>query len=193
MTLQSPPPDRGLRLGERPLAALALVLCLGLPGGGLVAADRDRNQPANIEADRAEIGRETGVSRYFGNVVFVQGDLRITANRLVIRAPGGAVEHAEADGEPARLFSKTEKGEPLRARGRNMVYEPEKPLITLTGNAQVERGDDDFTAGWIQYAPDTGNIEAERDDEERVRITIQPDEEENGDGGDEGSEGATNE
>lgn len=192
MTLQSPRPDRRPWLGERPFAALALVVCLGLPGGGLVAADRDRNQPANIESDRAEIGRETGVSRYFGNVEFVQGDLRITADRLVIRAPGGTVEHAEADGEPARLFSKTEEGDPLRARGRNMVYEPEKPLITLTGNARVERGEDDFTAGRIQYAPDTGNIEAERDDDERVRITIQPDDD-NGDGGGEGSEGADDE
>lgn len=155
----------------------------------LAAAEHDPNQPADIESDRAELDRDEGISRYFGNVEFIQGELRITADRMVITAPGGELEQAEADGEPARVFHRTSDGERLRARGRNIVYDPAEPLITLTGSARVERGDDDFSAATIRYAPDTGRVEGERDDDERVRITIQPGDDAE-DGGDDGEDQA---
>ena len=180
-----PRPDRPLK--GRPGACvlfLAAALTVALPAS---AGELGRDEPATIESDRAELDREQGVSRYFGNVEFVQGDLRITGERMDIQAPDGNLRRAETEGDPARIFHVTAEGERIRARAQRIVYEPDVPRVTLTGSAEVERGGDRFRAGRIAYAPDTGRVDAERDDGERVRITIQPetmngdDEAENGD------------
>lgn len=154
--------------------AVLAVLVLACAGAAAQAAELARDEPATIESDRAELDRETGVSRYFGNVEFVQGTLRITGDKMIVTAPAGNLERARAEGEPARVFHRTAEGEPIRARGRVLVYEPGEPRLTLTGAAEVERGGDRFRAARIVYAPDTGRVDAERDEDERVRITIQP-------------------
>jgi len=182
--------QRSTRNEHRPhwhglLAAAALTALSAFP---LAAAELDRNQPANIESDRAELERDEGISRYFGDVEFVQGNLRITADQMVITAPDGTLQHAEAEGEPARVFDITSEGEELRARGQTITYDAGEPRITLIGSARVERGDDDFSAGRIRYYPDTGRVEGERDENERVRITIQPDEDDGEAQDDEGAE-----
>lgn len=153
-------------------AALALSPAVAADSTGRL----DRDQPATIESDSAEIDRATGISRYYGNVEFAQGELKIFGDRLIVTAPEGTLRRAEADGEPARIHDVTEEGERLRARARNIVYEPEKPLLTLTGSAEIVREGDRFNAARIRYQPDTGRVEAERGDDngERVRITIQP-------------------
>jgi len=48
------------------------------------AADSDRDQQINIEADQLEIRDQENISIYQGNVQLVQGSLRINSDRLVI-------------------------------------------------------------------------------------------------------------
>ena len=161
------------RRGAAMLAgSLALALAVPLPA----ARESDRQAPASIEADRVEIERPSGVSRYFGDVVFEQGTLRITGERMTLRAPGGVVRHAEVHGERATIRQQTDAGQTVRARARNIVYDAETGVAILTGNAELLRGGDRFTAGRIEYRPDTGRIDATGGDgDERVRIRIQPD------------------
>lgn len=159
---------------DRPHTRALFAAALLVVGLSALAAEPSRDEPATIESDRAELDRERGVSRYFGNVEFIQGELRITGERMDIRAPEGSLRRAETDGEPARVFHVTANGERIRARARRIVYEPGIPRVTLTGSAEVERGGDRFRAGRIVYAPDTGRVDADQDEDERVRITIQP-------------------
>lgn len=155
------------------LAAMALALLA--TGASPARADTlARDEPATIESDRAELDRQAGISRYYGNVEFVQGELRIVSDFMIIEAPEGNLQRARADGEPARAWHRTADGEEVRARARSITYEPGAPRITLEGSAEVERERDLFRAAIIVYAPDTGRVDAERDDGERVRITIQP-------------------
>lgn len=177
---------------ERPACRGLIAAALLLVALAATADTIGSGAPATIESDRAELDRQRGVSRYFGNVEFVQGDLRITGERMDITAPDGELRRAEAEGEPARVHHVTAGGERIRARARRIVYEPALPRVTLIGSAEVERGGDHFRAGRIAYAPDTGRVDAERDDGERVRITIQP-ETMDGDAGNQDGDGGGDE
>ena len=164
--------------------AFALVLLL-LPGPA-GASESERAQPASIEADRAEIDRASGVSRYFGNVVFTQGTLRLTGEQVTVRTEAGIVRAAESHGEPATVRQQTDDGRLLRAEAERITYDAAIPRVTLTGKAELTRGTDRFAAGFIRYWPNTGRVEAERGEgDERVRIRIEPDEDDGAAGADE--------
>lgn len=154
---------------------LMAALGLALAASGALALKSDQQKPASIEADRVEIDRTAGISRYFGNVVFVQGTLRITGDRMMLRAPGGVVEHAEVHGERATIRQQTESGDIVHARARHIIYEADDGLVTLIETAEMERGGDHFTAARIEYRTDTERIDASGDgDSGRVRIRIEP-------------------
>lgn len=173
--------------GRAAAAAVALLLAVAAVPG--MAREGDRRQPANIEADRVEIDRPAGISRYYGNVIFTQGTLRITGDRLSLRAPGGVVEHAEVHGEPATVRQETDAGEVVRANALHIVYEAAEGLTTLTGEAELLRDGERFAAEIIHYRPDTGRVEASRGDGgDRVQIRIEPE-----DGAGESDESATDE
>lgn len=156
----------------RQLPIALLLLAVALPS---VAREGDRGAPATIEADRVEIERPEGVSRYYGDVVFVQGTLRITGDEMVLRAPDGVVQFAETRGQPATVRQETDAGELVDAEARQIEYEADQQLITLIGDAVMRREGERFAAGRIRYRTDTGRVEAESDgDEQRVRIRIEP-------------------
>lgn len=154
-------------------ATLALAALLAAAPAG--AREGDRRQPADVEADRVEIDRDSGISHYYGNVVFTQGTLRLTGDRVDLRAPGGVVEHATAVGTPARVRQETDAGEVVRAHARTIEYDALEGRVTLTGDAELLRAGERFAAGRIVYRQDSGRLEAGRgDDGERVRIRIEP-------------------
>lgn len=164
--------ERGI---ERVCALWLLVaLLVVLPAG---ARESDRSQPATIEADRAEIDQQEGVQRYFGEVVLVQGTLRITGDEMMLRAPGGTLEFAETVGAPATTRQEMDTGELVDARARTIEYYATEQLVILEGDAVVTRGGERFSAGRIRYQTDTGRVVAgarEGEQGERVRIRIEP-------------------
>lgn len=166
---------------RHPWAPLALAVLLA--AAPAAAREGDRRQPANVEADRVEIDREAGVSRYYGNVVFTQGTLRLTGARVDLRAPGGVVRHATAVGTPARVRQETDSGEVVRAHARTIEYDAAAGRVTLTGDAELLREGERFAAGRIVYRQASGRLEAGRgEDGQRVRIRIEPERHGGGEG-----------
>ncbi|MEX0606397.1 MAG: LptA/OstA family protein, partial [Halofilum sp. (in: g-proteobacteria)] len=87
----------------------------------------------------------------------------------------------EVHGERAAIRQRTESGEIVHARARHIDYDATAGVAVLTEEAEVERGDDRFTATRIEYRLDGGRIEASGgEDGGRVHIRIQPSEQ--GDG-----------
>jgi len=153
----------------------SLLVIAALAGAPAHARDDDRQQPATFEADRAEIDRASGESLYFGNVVFEQGTLRLTGDRVAIATREGTVDRAEAQGDPARIRQENNQGQMVRAHGRTIDYDAAEGLVVLTGNAELQRDGERFAAGKIRYWPDSGRVEgAGGDDGERVQIRIEP-------------------
>lgn len=163
-----------------------LALAVVLAAAPAAAREGDRRQPADVEADRVEIDRDSGISHYYGNVVFSQGTLRLTGERVDLRAPGGVVEHATAVGTPARVRQETDAGEVVRAHARTIEYDALEGRVTLTGDAELLRAGERFAAGRIVYRRDSGRLEAGRgEDDQRVRIRIEPGQRDGDDDGEE--------
>jgi len=156
------------------VVVLAAVTAVASPPAG--ARKSDRQKPANIEADRAEIDRAEGVAHYYGDAVFTQGTLRVTGDRITIHAPGSQLERAEAEGKPATLRQQTNAGRTVRARARRIDYASEAQRITLVGDAEVLRGGERFEAHRIVYFTATDRVEARGGASRgRVHIRMEPD------------------
>jgi lipopolysaccharide export system protein LptA len=142
------------------------------------ALSTDREQPIQIEADKATIDDAKGIATYEGNVIITQGTIRIDANTVTINyARKQHIEKVVAIGEPAR-FKQTPDGgkEDINARAKRMEYNAEKDMLHLTQEAELRQANDTFTGQRITYDTQRGIIRADKGNSEngRIKVTIQP-------------------
>jgi lipopolysaccharide export system protein LptA len=125
-----------------------LLLLLPVSGAGL-AADRDRDQPINIEADRATLNEETGNSVYEGNVYVRQGT-------IVLQGDG---EQSDRQAEAARI-----------------EFHARDDRVILLENARVWQAEDkELRSDRIVFDLKSNTVDAGSNKPgERVRITLQP-------------------
>ena len=158
--------------------ARALAAILLAAGAGPVAAlESDKDQPLDLEADSAEIDEAKGVSVYTGNVIAVQGSMRLEADRLLIFHTGSKAERIEAEGKPAKFQQLTEDSpEPVKARGLRMEYKLDSEELILIGDAVVIQGKDTFKSDRITYDRVKSVVKggAAAKGKERVRIRVDP-------------------
>ena len=155
------------------LAALAF-----LPVG---AAHSAPPPPVEITADRAHMDDRQGVGTYTGNVVVIRGDTTLTADRLIVHTRDRRPHEIEAHGEPARLEAPDpETGEMRTATALRIDYLLGEERIILTDQARVVTATEEASGRRITYDLEADIIEAERGEaeDERVRIIIQPREDE---------------
>lgn len=153
---------------------LGLFVCLP----GMVAAlTSDREQPIQIEADRMTIDEKQGVSVYQGRVNYVQGSIRMSADKVTIYSRGGEFQRFEAEGERVRYrqLLDNDEGE-LLAKARMIDYHAGQENILLQGNAHVTRGEDEFSGSRIEYDVKSDTVKAQMatNGGERVQVVIQP-------------------
>lgn len=121
----------------RPLAAIA---ALALTAGAAVAQGanvsfgtqpHDSDQPVEVTADRLDVNQTDGTATFAGNVVVVQGELTLTAARVLVEY--GDTEPREIERihafDDVTLISPTEKAE-----GDEAVYEVTSRSVLMTGN-----------------------------------------------------------
>ncbi|MEE4383519.1 MAG: lipopolysaccharide transport periplasmic protein LptA [Pseudomonadales bacterium] len=156
-----------------------LLAALALPCG-VAALPEDREQPIEIEADRAELDDATGRAVYSGSVRLDQGTLRVTADRLEIQTDRARVTRITAegaeDGEPARYRQIPREGEqPVRASAETIVYDTTTETIELSGDARLEQAEDRFEGDRISYDLRTRKVAAEAGRSGApVRMVIEP-------------------
>ena len=142
-----------------------------------LALDSDREQPVNVEADRAELDQATDTGIYTGDVVVTQGSLRLEAERLEIRSPQGRVESALATGAPARFKQRPEGSEQdVLGGGHQIDYLATDSMVVLTGEAWITQGEDTVRGNRIEYDINRDLIRALKGpgEQDRVRIILQP-------------------
>ncbi|MEQ8800230.1 MAG: lipopolysaccharide transport periplasmic protein LptA [Salinisphaeraceae bacterium] len=133
--------------------------------------------PIDIEADRAEVSQKTGVSTYTGNVVLTRGPLRLSGSRLTVSRSDDGEIRAELEGEPVQIRrdpDDDEDGAAITGRANRLTYRAAEAVLELNGNAVLNRDGDAVRGDRIRHFLDGGRTEAMRGDDERVRITIQP-------------------
>lgn len=157
------------------IALTLALLCAGLSGQA-AALSSDRDQPMYVEADRADIDEQRGISVYRGNVKITQGTLQLTAAELTVHSKGGDITKAIAVGQPATYRQRPDgKAQDVEAEALRMEYFAADQKIILIDKAEVRQGGDTFRSDRINYdiAKDVVNAGAGSPGD-RVRITIQP-------------------
>lgn len=157
-------------LPTRPKRRLALALLLLAAATAGWAAEA----PIQIEADRAEVSQRTGESVYTGDVVLTRGALTLRGQRLTVTRGDSGRIHAVLTGEPARIERDRDGEDPVRGHARKLTYDAGGEMLELTGEAYIERGGNDVRGESIRHDLASGRTEADRGEDERVRITIQP-------------------
>jgi len=179
-------------------AVLVLVAALLAPDQAR-ALSTDREQPIEIEADFAELDDEEGTTVYIGNVVVVQGSIRMTGDRLRVNfTPARELKDAYLEGRLATFKQTPDEGkEDVEGEAIDIEYHALENMIYLIEKAKVTQGERLTQGHRINYDTERSIVtvrsaratSADKDSQPketsgRVRIIIPPKKKEPAPGGD---------
>lgn len=156
--------------------ALAGAFCLLLTGTA-GALSSDRQQPLQIDADKADIDQQRGVSTYSGNVHLSRGSMKLVADEVVVKHDGGTVHRVTATGAPATYQQRSDKQQDVRARAQRMEYNIDSGQLLLLKQAELHQDSNVFASERIVYDSINDRVNAGANaasPQDRVHITIQP-------------------
>ena len=188
------PPDRHVRY-----LAFALAVYVSLQALPARALTSDRSKPATIEADQVEFNFRTGQRTYKGNVVVVQGTLKVTGDKLVVQYDNNnqEIQTATSWGTPATFKQRPDgKDADVYGEGDTIVLDETKNTLTLIKNAMMQQAGDTAKGKQIVYHMDTDKMTVQGAQQKeqagetgatgsetkpgRARVVILPDEQPNG-------------
>ena len=123
-----------------------IALTLALTSNLAYALSSDRNQPIRIQADHFLGDEIKQTATYTGSVRVDQGSMRLTGNRLELVETAKGYHVGTLTGNQATFRQKRDpkiRGveEWISGHAQKIVYEEQTGVITLTGNALVERSE----------------------------------------------------
>lgn len=164
------------------------LLALAIFAGPCHALSTDAQQPIQIEADFAELDDEAHTTVYVGNVVVVQGSIRMTGDRLRVNfTEDKDLKDAYLEGRPATFKQTPDHDEDVNGRAMQIEYHALASLLNLIDKAKVTQGERLFEGHRINYDTKQSIITARslragladkddrpKDGSGRVRIVIPP-------------------
>ena len=136
----------------------------------------DADQPIHIEGDDAEIDQNNETIVYTGSVQIVQGSLRVTGERMIVKISGDQVERITTVGSPAHYNQELDDNQGhVRASADSIVYHTSNERIFLNGSAQLEQLGNKLSGESIRYDIVKGKVDASAGDTDgRVRMQLDP-------------------
>jgi lipopolysaccharide export system protein LptA len=146
------------------------------------ALSSDSEQPIEIEADFAELDETEGRTIYRGNVIVVQGSIRMTGDLLRVNLDDqNELQDAYLEGQPAVFKQRPDNSEnDIVGRALTIEYHSKENLLYLIREARVTRGEELFEGHRISYDTERSIITAHAEETadagqgRRVRIVIPP-------------------
>ena len=139
-------------------------LCLLLIGLSpvLLALSADKNQDIEIESNAANLDDTKSISVYTGNVVVVQGSMRITGDKMTIYyTKANELEKIIMEGHPATFKQLPDNSTVYdEAEALIMEYYEISNLIILITNAKVKQGDRRLVADHVEYDTNLSQVRA---------------------------------
>ncbi len=148
-----------MNLRLAPLACLSLALA----APSALALTTDSAQPMHIASNQFNYQDATGIATYQGNVVATQGSRYLTADTVVVHLTADKqISRVNAYGKPAHYHYQPKPGDHLiYASASNIQYNPNKNLLSLINNAQVNQQGNIFKGSLITYNTQTQIIESD--------------------------------
>ena len=106
------------------------------------ALSTDYDQPIEIESDFAELDDIEGTTVYVGNVIVVQGSIRMTGDRLRVNfTEQRSLKEAFLEGKLATFRQTPDVGEDIEGEALLVEYHALKNALFLIGKAKVTQGE----------------------------------------------------
>lgn len=139
-----------------------------------LALESDRHQPIEIEADQGSLDQGNQSTVFSGNVQARQGSMYINAGRVEVNKDAANNQVMRATGKPVTFGQKLEKKGMVKGQANEVRYASQTGVVTLTGNAKVERGSDMARGHSIVYNTRTEVYTVNGGKSGRVSVVIQP-------------------
>lgn len=168
------------------LKSFLAAITFAIATTNVLALESDAEQEITIESERAEFDRKAGTATYIGNVILLQGTLKIDAQRIVLYTnEQQKLNKAVATGSPAHFQQQMEEDKGLTtAQGNSITYITKDKTIELNKDATLEQEGNLFSGDHIVYdilsdsvsAKGGTTTQAENSEEtkQRVKMVIQP-------------------
>ncbi len=151
---------------------LSFVLC-----STVSALEGDAVQPITVDSDAGFYDEKKGLSVYTGDVVVIQGSMRLDADKLVVYLENREIQKMVATGTPVKFKQTPEAGkDDVHGHALTAEYFPETQLLILLESAVVWQGENSTKSERIEYdrlrevlkAGDTTSTH------KRVHVILQP-------------------
>lgn len=182
-----------MSIGVSLLLGLDLASAAAQSSGGGIGNSKDKDKPIEITADNLEVQRDNQVAIFRGNVDAIQGSTRLRADSMVVyyrdsneRAANTASATADStrNGKISRIdaFNRVFiSSDNETAKGDKAVYDLDRRIIVIEGNAVLTRGNDVVTCAKLTANLDNKQNVCETQPGGRVRGLFNPGDKKNGD------------
>ena len=144
---------------------------------GLWALETDPDQPITIDSNTATYDDVTATSTYTGNVISIQGSIKVNSDKLVVYFVEGDAEKLVFTGNKAKFKQTPSPGaDDITGEALTGEYYPKKNLLVLIDEATVWQGTATYTSDLIEYDSKRSIVKAgeKTSDAKRVHVLLQP-------------------
>ncbi|TRW91296.1 lipopolysaccharide transport periplasmic protein LptA [Candidatus Methylobacter oryzae] len=153
------------------------LLLLALFSTSVCALESDGDQPIIIDSNTATYDDVKAISTYTGNVISIQGSIRVNSDKLVVYFIDGEADKMVFTGNLAKFKQTPHEGDPdITGEALTGEYYPKKNLLVLIGKATVWQGSGAYASDFIEYDLKTSLVKAgeKESDNKRVHVVLQP-------------------
>lgn len=139
--------------------------------------ESDSNQPITIDSNTATYDDASATSIYTGNVVSIQGSIRVNSDKLVVYFVNGDVDKLVFTGKRAKFKQTPSEGEgDITGEALTGEYYPKKNLLVLIDEATVWQGNATYSSKLIEYDSKKSLVRAgeKSSDAKRVHVILKP-------------------
>lgn len=156
------------------LFATLLLTVLFLPQGWALPTDKD--QPATISADSAQVDHKAGITIFTGHVRVIQGSIVVRAAKLITYSnKAQKITKAIATGKPAHYHVLPKKGDNVfYASANKIVYFPTTGKVLLIQQGKLRQGKNTLTGPYIIYDKKKNLLISKPYAGKRTTITLVP-------------------
>ncbi|WP_298915968.1 LptA/OstA family protein [uncultured Roseobacter sp.] len=119
------------------------------------ALQQDKSLPVEVTAENLSVDQATGEAVFTGNVVVGQGEMRLSAKRVLVvyREETDGIERMEATGDVLLVSG------PDAAESEKANYNIDDGTIVMTGNVLLTQGPSAITADRMTVQLDSGTAQ----------------------------------
>lgn len=153
------------------------VLLVSFYSSGSSALESDPDQPITIDSNTATYDDVTATSTYTGNVISIQGSIKVNSDKLVVYFVDGDAEKLVFTGNKAKFKQTPNPGaEDITGEALTGEYYPKKNLLILIDDATVWQGNATYTSNLIEYDSKHSIVKAgeKSSDAKRVHVLLKP-------------------